>query len=240
MSLNIQIKTIILSLLYGIFIYYFLYLNKRILYNKNSFIKIIGTLSMGILLTFLYFLLLKNINNGYFHIYEILLIITSYYLIALKHKKWYNFYGDNMSKKIPKKSKKRLIIFGIPCLIIILYFLFQLAFYMYKIYDLKKEQRRLKDEYSELKINEKELRTEIDKLNDPDYIARYARETYSYSKNGEYIIKLKDNEKEKIDISFTQYILNILSNINIDYPYIIFGVIAIIIFIIIFTSKKKS
>lgn len=87
MSLNIQIKTIILSLLYGIFIYYFLYLNKRILYNKNSFIKIIGTLSMGILLTFLYFLLLKNINNGYFHIYEILLIITSYYLIALKHKK---------------------------------------------------------------------------------------------------------------------------------------------------------
>lgn len=145
-----------------------------------------------------------------------------------------------MSKKIPKKSKKRLIIFGIPCLIIILYFLFQLAFYMYKIYDLKKEQRRLKDEYSELKINEKELRTEIDKLNDPDYIARYARETYSYSKNGEYIIKLKDNEKEKIDISFTQYILNILSNINIDYPYIIFGVIAIIIFIIIFTSKKKS
>lgn len=87
MSLIIQIKTIILSLLYGAFIYFFLFFNRKIIYNKNLLIKIIGTLSIGILITLLFFLILKKINNGYFHIYEILLIIFSYSLIALKHKK---------------------------------------------------------------------------------------------------------------------------------------------------------
>lgn len=87
MSLIVQIKTIVLSLLYGVFIFYFLLINKKILYNKNLFVKIMGTISIVFLITLLYFLLLKNINSGYFHIYEILLIILSYSLIALKHKK---------------------------------------------------------------------------------------------------------------------------------------------------------
>lgn len=241
MSLNIQIKTIVLSLLYGIFIYYLLFFNKKILYNKKLFIKIIGTLSIVILITLLYFLLLKNINNGYFHIYELLLIIMSYSLIALKHKKWYNFYGDNMSKKMPKKAKKRLIIFGIPCILIILYFFLQLFLNIYKIYDLKVEQHKLTTELNDLKKEEKEKRIEIEKYETEDGMGGYIRKQYSYSKNNEYIIKMKDSDKTKEkELSFTEYIKNMVSNINIDYPYIIFGSIAIIVFIIILTSKKKS
>ena len=87
MSLNLQFKTILLSILYGIFIYYFLKINKNILYNKHIVIKIIGSISIMILIALLLFLLLLIINNGYLHIYEFILMILSYFLIALKDKK---------------------------------------------------------------------------------------------------------------------------------------------------------
>ena len=146
-----------------------------------------------------------------------------------------------MSKRVSKKAKQRLVLFGIPCLIIILYFMFQLLFYVYKIYDLKSTQHKLDRELNELKVNEKDLRTEIDKLNDPDYIARYVRENYSYSKNGEYIIKIKeDNKKEEKDLSFTEFIIKKIKDFDFDYAYIIAGVIGVIILGVIISSKKKD
>ena len=87
MSLDIQIKTIIISILFGIFLNYFLLINKKIIYNKNIYVKIIGTLSITFLLTLLYFLLIQNINNGVFHIYELICILIGYIVIALKNKK---------------------------------------------------------------------------------------------------------------------------------------------------------
>ena len=101
-----------------------------------------------------------------------------------------------MKKKIPKASKKRLAVFGTISVMIILYFIFLLGYYIYQIYQLKEEQKKLNDNYTELKANEKELRNEIERLQDSDYIARYARENYSYSKNGEYILKLKSEDKK--------------------------------------------
>lgn len=100
-------------------------------------------------------------------------------------------------KRIPKASKKRLVVFGTISVIIIFYFVFLLGYYIYTIYDLKKEQKNLSNNYSELKYNEKELRNEIEKLQDEDYIARYARENYSYSKDGEYILKISDKDKKE-------------------------------------------
>ena len=32
------------------------------------------------------------------------------------------------------------------------------------------------------------------KLQNPDYIARYAREKYSYSKDGEYVLQIPDDK----------------------------------------------
>lgn len=146
-----------------------------------------------------------------------------------------------MSKrKVSKKSKTRLIIFGIPCVIIIIYFLIQLLLYAYQIYNLKKEYNAKLDEYNKLKVEEKELRTDYEKLQDPDYKARYAREKYSYTKNGEYKIIIKEKEEEKEDVSFKDYVINNIKNINIDYPYVIYGVIGITIFVIIMKSKKKE
>lgn len=134
-------------------------------------------------------------------------------------------------KKIPKASKKRLAVFGTLSIIIIFYFLFILGFYVYRIYDLKKEKQLLEDNYTSLKTEEKELRNEIEKLQDPDYIARYARENYSYSKDGEYIIKLKkdETESEETDEEF-----------SIDYSLYMYGSIVILILIIIHVIRKKK
>ena len=41
-----------------------------------------------------------------------------------------------------------------------------------------------------LKDQEDELKVDASKLQDPDYIARYAREKYSYSKDGEIILRI--------------------------------------------------
>lgn len=135
-----------------------------------------------------------------------------------------------MKKKIPKASKKRLAIFGTISVVVIFYFIFLLGYYVYRIYELKNEQKKLNDNYIELKAEEKELRNEIEKLQDADYIARYAREEYSYSKDGEYILKIKEkeNEEENEKIDF-----------NIDYNYIIYGGIGILVIIIIHTIKKR-
>lgn len=136
-----------------------------------------------------------------------------------------------MKKKIPKASKKRLIVFGTASLAIIVYFIFLLGFYIYEIYHLQQEKEELSNQYTELKSDEKELRNEIEKLQDSDYIARYARETYSYSKNGEYILKLKDKEQEKKE--------NNSFELNIDYNYIIYGGGILLFAIIIHTIRKR-
>ena len=39
---------------------------------------------------------------------------------------------------------------------------------------------------------EEELKATVTKLQDPDYVARYAREKYLYSKDGEIIIRIPE------------------------------------------------
>lgn len=135
-------------------------------------------------------------------------------------------------KRIPKASKKRLVVFGTISVIIIFYFVFLLGYYIYTIYDLKKEQKNLSNNYSELKYNEKELRNEIEKLQDEDYIARYARENYSYSKDGEYILKISDKDKKEEEKKSL--------DLNIDYNYLIYGGVGILFIIIIHTLRKRK
>jgi cell division protein DivIC len=53
-----------------------------------------------------------------------------------------------------------------------------------------KEKDLLNKELYDLKEKEQELSTDVLKLQDPEYIGRYLREKYYYSKDNEYIIKL--------------------------------------------------
>ena len=58
---------------------------------------------------------------------------------------------------------------------------------LWELQDLEKELTSLKDEEEELKVD-------VNKLQDADYIARYAREKYYYSKDGEYVLRIPEEE----------------------------------------------
>ena len=64
--------------------------------------------------------------------------------------------------------------------------------YFNPIFDKYREKKQLEEELSYLQEKEDELKLDADKLQDPDYIARYAREKYLYSKDGEFIIKIPE------------------------------------------------
>ncbi len=54
------------------------------------------------------------------------------------------------------------------------------------------EKKQLKNKIVELEEEKKVLETDIMKLEDPDYIAKYVREKYFYSKEGEVILRIED------------------------------------------------
>ncbi|MFA5603659.1 MAG: septum formation initiator family protein [Bacilli bacterium] len=102
-------------------------------------------------------------------------------------------------RKISKASKRRIMTFGIASIFIIFYFFVNSVQYIININKLENEEKRLAQELSDLKSEESNLKTEIQKLQDPDYIARYARENYLYSKDGEYVIRIEPKEiKEEV------------------------------------------
>lgn len=137
-----------------------------------------------------------------------------------------------MTKSVSKASKRRLIIFGTISMIIIVYFLFSLTTMTYNIRVLTKKQNHLEKSLTELKENEDDLKNQLEKLSDPDYIARYARETYSYSKDGEYIIRIDDNKQlSKDDEEIKDYSKYVLIGSGI--------VLFLIIIYIIKKGKKK-
>jgi len=100
-------------------------------------------------------------------------------------------------KRVTKASKRRLLLFGSISIVAIIYFLISLSTYMIDIYNLKKEEKRLEQELVDLQSNEKELDTQIEMLKDVDYLARYARENYLYSKDGEIVLKIETSEDDK-------------------------------------------
>ena len=61
-----------------------------------------------------------------------------------------------------------------------------------KIYNNKKEKERLESVYTSLLNDEANLEDDVKKLQDPEYVAKYAREKYLYTKEGEYVIDLSD------------------------------------------------
>ncbi len=136
-----------------------------------------------------------------------------------------------MAKRVPKASKRRLMLFGPLSLIVIAYFLFTLVSTGYRLISLATEEKQLKEKLVSLQAEEESLKIEIQKLKDPDYLARYARENYLYSKDGEYIIKLEEQEEVVEEENFDKY-----------YEYIIYGagVVIIIVFIYIIRKNKKK
>ncbi len=95
-----------------------------------------------------------------------------------------------MAKKRKSKSVKRIFILGIGSLVVILGTTYTIGKYWLEIFDKYNEKKELKTKLSDLKEKEEALQVDANKLQDPDYIARFAREKYSYSKDGEIILRI--------------------------------------------------
>lgn len=91
MSLDIQVLTLLVSFLFGIFFSFELELNYKFIYNKNKFIKIFSSFLFIITNVLIYFILLKKVNYGIFHPYTIISIIigvfAEHYIHVLISKK---------------------------------------------------------------------------------------------------------------------------------------------------------
>ena len=136
-------------------------------------------------------------------------------------------------KKITKQSKRRLLIFGTISILIIIYFFISLSYYSVYIYKLKNQETNLTNDLNDLKHDEKLLKTELEKLQDSDYLARYARENYDYTKDGEYVIKINKEEKKEEN--------KVKTDIEIYRKYIFIGSTIVLLFIIyIFYKVRKK
>lgn len=59
----------------------------------------------------------------------------------------------------------------------------------------RKTKEELKNKYSELLESEESLEGQVVKLQDPEYVAKYAREKYLFTKDGELIIDMGKSEE---------------------------------------------
>ncbi|MFA7515328.1 MAG: FtsB family cell division protein [Bacilli bacterium] len=92
--------------------------------------------------------------------------------------------------KITKKTQRRFILLGTLSLFIVFSICVSISNYWVQIYKKNNERLLLQEKLKSLKVEEGDLQTEVQKLQDPDYIARYARERLLYSRDGEFIIRI--------------------------------------------------
>jgi cell division protein DivIC len=95
-----------------------------------------------------------------------------------------------VARKITKKTKRRVLLITSLTVTVFLAFSFNLWKTLSQVIDKNSEAKVLQKEMQRLEDEEMYLKVEVEKLNDPEYVARYAREKYFYSKNGEFTIKI--------------------------------------------------
>ena len=95
-------------------------------------------------------------------------------------------------RKSKQKKKRRIFFLGFSSIIVIVATTFTIGKYWVEIYDKYQEKKELEKKIYVLKEKEDALKSDANKLQDPDYIARYAREKYLYSKDGEFILQIPD------------------------------------------------
>lgn len=95
--------------------------------------------------------------------------------------------------KYTKKTKGRMFIIFLFFISIISTLGYTLFSNLKQINDIYNEKKSLEKEKEDLKDEQATLAADIEKLSDPEYIARYAREKYFYSKDGEIILRMSDD-----------------------------------------------
>lgn len=100
-----------------------------------------------------------------------------------------------MKKKVSKKVKRRMMISICAFSVLACTFVYSIFNDWMQIANNKKQLNQLTSLYGELLSEEESLASEVTKLQDEEYVARYAREKYMYSLPNEIIIKVPENKK---------------------------------------------
>ncbi len=145
-----------------------------------------------------------------------------------------------MKKKRRLKPKIRMLLTFAVAIVLFGYVSFSVINYGFSKNKYEAETKNLEEKLHKLKDEETDLNQEISKLKDDDYLARYAREEYLYSKKGEYVIKLEDDTKNDENIKS-----NGNEKPNYKMVFIIVGIIIALAFLILIiktliNSKKKK
>lgn len=93
-----------------------------------------------------------------------------------------------------KKKRKMGNIYGLVFIVISAFLIYTL---IAKVQHIKTEEatyQKLVVQENELKKEKAKLSKEVNSLNDSDYVVRYARSHYIFSKNGEEVIILPENK----------------------------------------------
>lgn len=100
--------------------------------------------------------------------------------------------SKKITRKVKRKTKGRLFLAFIFFSILISSLGYNLILNILTIQNINREKLEIKNKISMLQKEEEVLESDIQKLEDPAYIARYAREKYLYSKDGEIIIRIPE------------------------------------------------
>jgi cell division protein DivIC len=102
---------------------------------------------------------------------------------------------NSTNKKLVHKRKKSGLFFPLFMLSFTVVLLLSVVYNdVNSIIKKKTETTELSVKYNALLEEEASLNSEVTKLQDPEYIARYAREKYLYTKDGERILKIVDSQ----------------------------------------------
>ena len=100
-----------------------------------------------------------------------------------------------MKKRVSSKVKRRLCLLSGVLVAVISIFVGAIFQDWIQIVQNKTLIADLNYEYNELLSQEESLNSEVTKLHDMEYVARYAREKYMYSLPNEIIIKIPNSKK---------------------------------------------
>ena len=93
-------------------------------------------------------------------------------------------------RRVSRREKRKMVLTTIICLFIIGLSVISSVSNILQIINKEQEKEILTSELQKLEEKEKILSDDVEKLKNPEYAARYAREKYLYSKTEEKILKI--------------------------------------------------
>ena len=92
MNLTLQIKSLFLSFLFGIFFSFLLNTTYRLLFTKKKIIRYFSNIFFGVFMALVYFFLLKWFNQGILHPYFLFPFTFGFFLFFSPFKKMRKFH----------------------------------------------------------------------------------------------------------------------------------------------------